>query len=116
MRPFAHKSNKNSKCTYWIEKNENCDNNENIRLAFRIEGALFTFLQVFDMLPFLNGATIYLELTKWVFENKKVREPPCSGVRENAGAPLKVKISFLTDVLFMVVKSGAMEIKYQEKK
>ena len=61
------------------------------------------------MLPFLNGAPIYLECTECVFEDKKVREPPCSGVRENAGAPLKVKIFFLTDVLFMVFKRTALE-------
>ena len=28
------------------------------------------------MLPFLNGAPIYLERTEWVFEDKKVQEPP----------------------------------------
>ena len=48
---------------------------------------------------------MYLEHTEKVFVQKKVREPPCSGGLKNAGAPLKVKIFFLTDVWSMVFRS-----------
>ena len=61
------------------------------------------------MLPFLIGAPMDLEHTEKNLVKKKVWEPPCLGVRENAGAPLKVKIFFLTDVLFMVFKRTALE-------
>ena len=68
------------------------------------------------MLPFLIGAPMYLEHTEKVFVQKKVREPPCSGGLKNAGAPLKVKIFFLTDVLFMVCKMTAQNTRTQQKK
>ena len=61
------------------------------------------------MLPFLIGAPMYLEHAEYVFTPKKGREPPCSGVLKIAGAPLKVKIFFSTDVLFMVFKRTASE-------
>ena len=61
------------------------------------------------MLPFLIGAPMYLEHTEKVFVPKKMREPPCLGGLKNAGAPLKVKIFFLTDILFMISKTTALE-------
>ena len=45
-----------------------------------------------------------------------MREPPCLGVLKIAGAPLKVKIFFSTDVLLMVCKMTAQNTRTPQKK
>ena len=37
---------------------------------------------------------MYLERSEYVFEEEKVREPPCSGVRKMRAPPLKSKFIF----------------------
>ena len=74
-----------------------------------LEGGLIYIFAGFGSATLLNWCSYVFRTHRIGVYKKNVREPPCSGVLKIVGAPLKVKIFFSMDVLFMVFKRTALE-------